>query len=250
MPRFSHNPSVHALIAVVLANLPVRWWGPFEERFPVYQYAWAAGLATLFAGFAVGIPGFLAYLQEAASGANEALIGAQSDLVQVPGWALLALPAFLFFSPLGLFSLYLVASGLARFAASFITEDPHGDLLLTWLDACVRRLRGNTEAWAAQRTRERLEGPEVPDRVVPGGHAGRPECDLVVLASRRRSDWEANAYLVTPDGRAYRIGAVFDFQSRAGLRAAYPLTELKTGEAIRHSIPYELPRSGADVKPR
>lgn len=192
------------------------------------------------AGFAVGIPGFLNYLAEAAGGMNQAVIDAQSDLVQMQGPLLLALPVFLFTSPAGLLSLYLAISGLGRFAAAYITDEPQGDWLLTTADGLVRTIGVGADRWNRRKTREKLEGPAGPDRLVTGDWLQRPDIDLAILATRRK-DWPRGAYLVTNDGAAYRVGDTFDLQTKGGLRAVYPLTELRTGEAIRHAIPYQLP---------
>ncbi len=229
------------LVAILLANLPVRWWGPFEERYPIYQMAWLSGLLTMLVGLAVGIPGYLAFVQRVSGDVNTALIGAQSDLVQIPGWGLLSLPVFLFATPLGLASMYLTASGFLRAAGAFLADDVSGDYLLTAGDALVRRVVARETRVRRRLAREALEGPIVADRLVTGEQIERPEFELVLLASRSKDAWEPNAYLVTPDGRAFRLGVSFDFESRGGLRTAYPLTELRTGEAIRHSIPYDLP---------
>lgn len=231
---------MRTLAAIALANLPLRWWGPFEERFPLNRVAWISGIVTMVAGFAVGIPGFLNYLADAADGMNQALIDAQSDLVQLQGPLLLALPVFLFTSPAGLVSLYLAISGLGRFAAAYITDEPQGDWLLTGVDGLARRIGSGAERWDRRKTREKLEGPEGPDRLVTGDWLQRPDIELAVIATRRK-DWPRGAYLVTSDGTAYRVGDTFDLQTKNGLRAVYPVTELRTGEAIRHAIPFELP---------
>lgn len=231
---------MHALAAVILANLPVRWWGPFEERFPLSRMAWVSGLVTMLAGFAIGIPGFLAFMEQAADGFNTA-IGTDPDLgIKSFGWLTGALPMFMFATPTGLLSTYLGFSGFLRGASAFIADDVRGDFVLAGLDALVRKVWRRTDVYDKRRSRERLEGPEMPDRLVSGAWLARPDVQLAVLAARRK-DWPAGAYLVTEEGVAYRLGEPFDFASPAGLRTAYPLTELKTGEAIRHPIPYELP---------
>ena len=228
-------------IAVILANLPVRWWGPFEVRFPLSRVAWLSGLATMLAGVAIGIPGYIEFLQEAAHGFN-AGIGADPELgIKSSGWAMASLPIFLFATPIGLLSTYLTASGFLRTVSAFVADEPHGDLLLTGIDAAARRIVAYEDRVRSESERLRLEGLAVPDRLVTGTSLGRSDAEFVVLASRAKVDWERNAYLVTSEGRAYRIGEPFDITLPAGLRKAYPLTELRTGEAIRHGIPYELP---------
>jgi len=232
---------MQAVAAVILANLPVRWWGPFDERYPLYRMAPLSGLVTMLLGLALGIPGYLRFVQNVSSDVNTVLIGAQSDLVQIPGWGLLSLPAFLFTTPLGVASMYLTASGFLRGAGAYLADDVRGDYLLTLGDVVVRRVVAHERRVRHGAAREALEGPAVPDRLVSGKAIGRPEFELVLLAARRKHDWEPNAYLVTGDGRAFKLGTPFDFASPGGLRTAYPLGELRTGEAIRHAIPYELP---------
>lgn len=239
---------MHGAVAVLLANLPVRWWGPFEERYPLYRMAWMSGLLAMLVGIAIGIPGYLAFVQRVSGDVNSALIGAQSDLVQVPGWGVLSLPIFLLTTPLGLASMYLTASGFLRAAGAYLADDVRGDYLLTAVDGIVRRVVAHEDRVRQAATREALEGPAVPDRLVTGAQIGHPEFELVILAARQKPGWEPNAYLVTPDGRAFRLGLAFDFRSHAGLRAAYPLTELRTLDPIRHSIPYDLPAAWPNRK--
>jgi hypothetical protein len=239
---------MRAVAAIIVANLPVRWWGPFEDRLPIHQYAWVAGLATLFVGFATGIPGYLDFLRVAAHGFNQ-VVQADPNLADASrGWALGSLAIFLFMTPVGLLATYLTTSGLVRFASAFVVDDVRGDFILTGLDAGVRRAWRRADDYDKQRRREKLEGPEMPDRLVTGEQVRRPDVELIVLASRRKAEWEANSYLVLADGAAFRIGQSFDYSSPTGLRTAYPLTRLRGGEAIRHAIPYEFPPVRHDRK--
>ena len=231
---------MRALIAIALANLPLRWWKPFEERFPLHRMAWLSGLATMFAGIAIGIPAYLIFMGQAADGFNTA-IGANPDLgIKSMGWGLASLPIFMFATPIGLLSTYLTLSGFLRAAAAFVADDVRGDLLLTGIDALFHRWWRDADEWNARKSREKQEGREQPDRLVTGEWLGRPDIELAIVASRRK-DWPRGAYLVTEAGQAYRVGDTFDVTTKAGLRAVYPLIELKTGEAIRHAIAYELP---------
>lgn len=232
---------IRAVLATLLANLPVRWWGPFEERLPLYQYSWLAGLVTLLAGFAIGIPGYLAFLAAAADGFNRVVSVDPNVADASKGWALGSLAIYLLMTPDGLLATYMTSSGLIRFASAFIVDDVRGDFILTGLDAGVRRLWGRTHAYDQRRAREKAEGPELPDRLVAGDHIGRPELELVLLASRKKDGWEPNAYLVDDNGTAHRIGHPFDFRVSGRLRTAYPLTLLRGGEAIRLGISYKLP---------
>jgi hypothetical protein len=232
---------MRALAAILLSNLPVRWWRPFDELFPLYEYAWVAGLLTCLCGFAIGIPGYLGFLETAADGFNRVVSFDPNVGDASRGWAVGSLAIYLFFTPEGLLASYLSLSGLIRFASAYIVDDVRGDFILTGLDALVRRIWGRADSYDKRRAREKLEGPETPDRLVTGTQVGKPEIEFVVLASRRKVDWTPNSYLVASDGTAFRIGPSFDFVSPAGLRTAYPLSTLRGGEAIRHSIPYELP---------
>lgn len=232
---------MRAVVAILLANLPVRWWRPFDERFPLYQWAWVAGILTCLAGFAIGIPGYLAFLEAATDGFNRAVSYDPNLGDASKGWAVGSLFIYLVATPDGLLSGYLAVSGLVRFASAYVVDDMRGDFILTGLDALVRKIWGRTDAYDKRRAREKLEGPETPDRLVTGAQVGQPDLELALLASRRKPAWEPNSYLVSADGTAFRIGNPFDFATSAGLRTAYPLTKLRGGEAIRHSIAYELP---------
>lgn len=241
------NPSetsfnVTFLAAIILATLPRRHWWRFDDRLPLQSAAWLSGVAAMLVGLAVGVTGYIAFVSEAADGMNRVLIGAQSDLVQVPGWALLSPQVFIFTTPQGWLSLYLTGSGFFRAAGAFLADDYHGDYALTVGDWLIQRAWTSRAAARRKAARERREGPEVPDRLVSGAQVGRPEFGLVLLASRAKTDWEVGAYLVGRDGSACRIGVPFDFESPAGLRTAYPLSPLTTLEPIRHPILYELPR--------
>lgn len=194
------------LVALLLANLPVPWWGPFEERFQVSRMAMVSATVTSIVG--------LALVQAVYRGFGGS------------GWALLAF--------------YLLATGLMR-VASAIADDVRGDPLLTVIDGAFRGHRDKKTALRNVQARERLEGADMPDRLVTGAAAGRPDAEFVLLSSRIKPDWEAGAYLLSGAGVAHRIGQPFDVETPAGVRRAYPLTELTSLEPIRHAIPYELP---------
>jgi hypothetical protein len=192
-------------------------------------------------GLAIGIPGYLDFMAAAADGFNQG-IGVNPDLgIKSTGWGLAGLPVFILATPTGLISTYFGITGMARAISAFIVDEVHGDFLLTWLDASIRAIGTRLRGYAAGNRRQALEGAAAPDRLVTGEHAGHPDFELVLLASRRKVGWETNSYLVTPDGAAYKVGKAFDLTTQAGLRTAYPLTKLRGGEAIRHSIHYELP---------
>lgn len=238
------NPSPF-MLAILLATLPVRYWPALEERFPVHRAAWLSGLVAMLAGFAIGIPGFIAYAWETAGQTTDVFMAAHGDDVLLPGSGMAALPVFLLTTPLGLFSLYLTGSGFLRAVAAYVADDPRGDFVLTAIDTSVRRLVGGHRSARARAAREALEGPEMRDRLVRGAQLGRPDVALVLLSSRAKDGWAPGAYLVGGDGAAHRIGMPFDVETPAGLRTAYPLSPLTTLEPIRHAIAYELPRQRA-----
>lgn len=235
---------MHSLLAILLANLPVRYWPALEERFAIHRAAWLSGAVVMAAGVAIGISGFLAYAWETAGRTTEAFMAANGDDVLLPGSGMAALPVFLFATPIGLLSLYLTGSGFVRAVAAYLADDPHGDFVLTALDGAARRVAGRLRAAGSRRQRERREGPAVADRLVRGDQIGRPDLGRVLLASRVKDGWTPGAYLVGGDGTAHRLGTPFDIELPSGLRTAYPLTPLTTLEPIRHAIAYELPRPG------
>ena len=239
---------MHAMIAILLGNLPQRYWPALEDRFPIHRMAWLSGTVTMLAGIAIGMTRFLPYAWEVASRTNQAYLNAHGDLGLLPGAGLTVLPAFLLTTPAGLLSLYLTASGFLRGVGAFLADDPRGDFILTALDTAVRGRVIRTRTARRHAARGQREGPEVPDRLVRGEQVGRPDLERVLLASRAKADWAPGAYLIGGDGSAHRIGQAFDFVTPAGLRTAYPLTPLTTLEPIRHAIAYDLPRLREDVR--
>lgn len=197
---------MHALVAVLLANLPVRWWNRFEDRFPVSRMAMVSAVVISGVG--------LALVFEVYRGLG--------------GWGL------------GVIAFYLLASGMMR-AASVLADDVRGDLVLTVLDDAVRSRLSKKRALQDQHARERREGLEIPDRLVRAEALRCAGAEFVLLASRVKTDWNAGTCLLGADGVAHRIGQPFDVETPAGLRRAYPLTRMTSLEAIRHAVPYELP---------
>lgn len=217
-------------------------WSRFDDRFPIQRAAFLSSLLVMLAGVAIGMSGFLDYAWEMTSRTTDAFIAAHGDDVLLPGSGMAILPVFLLATPMGLLSLYLIASGFLRAVEVFLLDHGRGDPVLTLIDAAWRGMSRRVRDASRRRTRERLEGPTVPDRLVSGARVGRPDVPLVLLASRAKPDWAAGSYLVGHDGTAHRIGAPFDYDTPAGLRTAYPLTPLTTLEPIRHAIAYDLPR--------
>jgi hypothetical protein len=126
----------------------------------------------------------------------------------VQGFAGLSIFTFLLLTPEGWVTMYLGGSGAVRMGAAWF-DDPVGDPILTALDEIGWRTRRRLRTRMARRSRESLEGPEIPDRLVSGTAAGIAGCDLVVVVSRaqgrvgpRRRRFYPDSLL--PDRRARR----------------------------------------------
>lgn len=232
------------------ALLPHRHWRAVPHWIPVERAAFASGLLALFFGAAIGIPGFLEHAGANVSFANQAVVseamrnphaGYSRGMVQ--SFAGLSIFTFLFLTPAGLLTLYLIGSGGTRAAAAWF-DDPIGDPLLTGLDAVLSSARARRQRDSERRTRDALQGPEVPDRIVTPAAAGLPGCDVVVVASRRKDGWASGVTVFTAEA-AYRIGDPVERTIAGRLRTLYPLTEHKDFEAVRKSVHYDLPVRGA-----
>ena len=232
--------------AMAAALLPQRHWRALPYWIPVQRAACASGLLTLFAGAAIGIPGFLEHAAANVSFLNQTVVddamrnpaaGYSRGMVQ--GFAGLSIFTFLFLTPAGLVTLYLIGSGGTRAAAAWF-DDPIGDPLLTGADYLLGSSRERRQRDRERRTRDALEGPEVPDRAVSSAAAGLPPCDIVIVASRRKEGWENGVTVFTADA-AYRIGQPVERTIAGRLRTCYPLTEHKDFEAVRKSVHYDLP---------
>src|SRR3954469_1612561 len=178
------------------AFLPHRHWERLPPALRVEHAAVLSGLATLFAGMAVGIPGFLEHAHATSSLAIVAQLhevftkpdaGYSQGMAQ--GFAGLSIFTFLLLTPAGWVTLYLALSGSVRAGGAWF-GDPFGDPILTSVDAIVARLRGQRRERRAHAERERLEGPVVADRVVSSTTAGIPGCDFVIVSARRKPGWE------------------------------------------------------------
>lgn len=214
-----------ALAAIPAAFLPYRWW----DRFPAIQierFALLSAILTIFAGFALAIIGFFAFVES----------GKASGSVQAAAFSTIT---FALTTPQGLCSTYLIVSGIFRVATAFV-GDWYGDPLLTAIVTATTSTREHKRDTAARAERLRREGIEVPDRLYPGAWAGLPQVELVVVACRRKEDWVAGAVVLTQD-KSYRLGVPFDQETPRGLRTIYPLTPLEPGGLIRRSVSYELP---------
>lgn len=245
--------------AIAAGLVPRRYWSRLETLVPVSRAALASALATLVLAAVIGIPAFLRHAEGNARRAVDLTLEATgwrpvqpgatapSEKVALGTWHASFATAFnqglsLFtfaLTPIGLLSTYLALTGVVR-AVSVAVDDARGDPVLTTVDAVGRRVWRAAEARRTRIARERLEGPDVPDRLVPGRAAGFPDADYVVVASRRKPGWESGAFVITRE-KWYRLGAPVDRQTPRGLRTLYPLTELRDHEVLRRGVPYELP---------
>jgi hypothetical protein len=237
---------------VAIGWLPKRLWRWVDPPVPMAAAAFPAALVTLAAGFTLGLNGFLAFAGRMASSQNSWMVSTLDrpnlqvnpyGVALVPyGTSIFTLFGFLFLTPLGLFSLYLMASSAVR-AISAWFDDPRGDFLLSAITGAGMSAATTTRRRRRQAARENLEGPEAPDVLRPGSWCGL-EVDYVVLAARRKAEWTEGAIILT-SADWYRLGLPFDMDTPAGLRTAYPLKKLETVEVVRRGIEYELPRSGS-----
>ena len=231
--------------------LPRYYWERFESFLPVHNATFAASLITLLAGAALGITGFMSHLAEVTSTNNElymeAAKHAKAEEMPLPS-ALsgLSLFTFIFLTPQGWISTYLTLSGVLRTAGSQF-DDPHGDLLLTAIDAGVRRGMTATSAKASEERRHRLEGPRVRDRVVNGDAIGLPHAHLVVVASRVKEDWDKGTVVLSNDGE-FRVVEIEDRTIDGRLRRLYALARHTDLEVFRRTVRYEFPESGGGLK--
>lgn len=216
-----------AIAAVLAGTLPRRYWTAID--LPIAEKATFAGVVTLLAGCALGITGYFAHLERVLETA-----------VFVPSpYMMVAYFGYVFFTPRGLFSLYLVGSGLARAVSGWIDE-PFGDPVLTAIDALFHRTRGAAVTRASHRERLAAEGADQPDRRYAGAWAGLPGVDFVIVAARRKAEWTVGTFVITQDGW-FTLGQPFDRPMPQGVRTIYPLTLLATMDVMRKGVAYELP---------
>jgi len=232
------------LIAMIAALLPYRWWQALPAAIPAGRAAFVSGIATLLAGAAVGIPGFLDHAHGNASVALDAAVKEmyRSEVYRgdlVIGYSGLSIFTFLLLTPAGWLTMYLMVTGTVRAAAAWF-EDPVGDPILGLLDRWLFAGRDRARSEIERRTRELKEGPDVPDRAVSPASAGLPACDIVIVAARRKPGWEAGTVVLTPE-TVYRIGEPVEKTIAGRLRTLYPLSEHGDLEAIRRSVHYDLP---------
>ncbi len=219
--------ALDAVAAILAGAVPRRYWAAID--LPISQFATLGGFVTLFAGCALGITGYFAHMAQVMESAF---------FVPSP-YMMAGYFGYLFFTPRGLFSIYLVFSGLARAVSGWIDE-PFGDPILTGVDALTHRLRGTAVTRATERQRLAAEGADEPDRRYGGDWADLSGVDFVIVAARRKVGWTAGTFVVTEDGW-FTLGQPFDRPTPNGIRTIYPLTTLQTMDVLRRGVPYELP---------
>ncbi len=239
------------VLALPAAVLPHRLWARLPWWLPVRSAAFLAGILTLLAGMAVGIPGFLNHAGANVSIANQGVLDAAMrdprvgyERGAVAGAVSLSLFTFLLLTPAGWLTMYLVGTGGVRAAAAWF-DDPVGDPLLTGLDEIFLRADRRRRSRNERGTRQAREGPEVADRIVSAANAEIPGCDLVIVSSRRKPGWERGVVVYTA-AAVYRIGEPVERTIAGRLRTLYPLTEHTDLEAVRKSVQYDMP----DARPR
>lgn len=214
-------------LAVVAGVLPRRYWDDID--LPIENVALLSALVNFFAGAAFGIVGYFAFMDYVLA---QRLWTAPPMMIQV-------YISYVFFTPRGVFSLYLVAAGFIRFGQWYVGE-PIGDPILTLLDAAWRKLSRKQQSERARRDRLALEREDEPDRRYDGQWAGLTGVDFVIVSARRKPGWTKGTYVMTSDGW-YVLGEPFDRPMANGLRTVYPLTEHKTLDVLRKGVSYELP---------
>lgn len=237
------------VLALPLTLLPRRYWQTFD--LPVQSLAPYSGFVMFFTAFAIGVPGYFAYLERLLHTPGLSMLDVGQLQVQgqlpetvaaatAPAAIYMTAPiSFAFFTPLGVFATYLVITSIVRIAASYIDE-PHGDPILTGVDALARRTFGSHRQRTARAAREELEGADEPDRRYDGDWAGLTGVDYVIVAARRKSEWQKGTFVITSDGW-FTLGEPFDRPTPNGLRTIYPLILQTTPDVVRKSVAYELP---------
>lgn len=233
------------------AFLPSHRWPALERHLPVAGSALLSGVLTAVAGGLAGVAGYLNYASAQSNALTSATLAvAERQLKAPPGGNeissttpmfvnAIAPVAFVFFTPLGLASLYVVASGTVRAIAAAV-DDPFGDPVLTGVDALAGAIRSRTHARGERRRRGALEGPEIPDRVVSGRTAAIEGADLVVVSARRKPDWTAGLIVIAGE-TWYRLLEPVERTVEGRLRTLYPLVEHKDLEVARRTVHYDLP---------
>ncbi len=229
--------------------MPKRYWQSID--LPVPNMATLSAWLTIFAGFAIGVPGFFRFLERLRQAKAASILEISkmqvagelpetADVSGIPSALYATAPlTFALFTPLGLFCSYLVVSGIVRSAASYIDE-AHGDPILSGVDWLGRRLFTSRQERFVRGERARLERTDEADRRYDGEWAGLLGVDWVIVSARRKAGWDKGTWVITDDGW-FVLGDPFDRPMPNGLRTVYPLTAQTTLEAVRKSVQYELP---------
>ena len=233
--------ALRRVAGVGAAMLPRRWWDTLDVYVPASGSALVSGILTFMAGAGLGIVSFVSHATGWAAETNKLVLGSPDLALSGAGSVsmLLAFFTFLFFTPWGWLTLYLTFTGFLRAGAAAFSES-FGDPLLTGLDALALGTTRRARASRARGRREALEGPEVPDRIVPGSKLGMQGVDLVIVASRAKPEWNKGTVVITAT-KAYRVGKVEERTIAGRLRTLYPLTEHRDLEVFRRSVHYDLP---------
>jgi hypothetical protein len=237
------------LLALPAGVLPRRYWQSFD--LPIPNMAPLSALLALAIGFGFGFRGYFVYLQrlvhvndvsmlEVGRLQVEGKLPETTATATAPAAIYVTAPiAYALFTPLGLFASYLVVTSIVRLIAVYIDE-PHGDPILTGLDALARRTFASYRRRSDRIARETLEGADEPDRRYSGEWAGLSGVDCVIVAARRKPEWVKGTFVMTSDGW-FTLGEPFDRPTPNGLRTIYPLTLQTTPDVVRRSVSYELP---------
>jgi hypothetical protein len=223
--------------------LPFRHWHRLPPDLSIERGAFASGIATFMIGAAIGIPGFIRHAAAGSALGTSAVVDSalsNQPIAVSPAFNGLAVFTFLLLTPLGWLTLYLIGTGTLRAIAAYF-DDPFGEPALTGVDAVVSRAWERRSTRKAVDTREALEGPEVPDRLVSPSAARIPDCDFAIVSSRRKPGWARGVAVLTRDG-CYRLGEPVERTMNGRLRTLYPLRAHADLEVIRASVQYDLPR--------
>lgn len=229
---------MRAVLGALAGLLPRRLWPRWDGAIPITRMAVPSALSGLFLAAAIGIPAFLHKAQVAAEAAARQMNQMRDGPETVE--AMMSLPLFLFFDPLGVFSLYLALSSVYRIVAA-AGDNPSGDPILTAADAALG-------AWAGRRSREqaaaerlRQEGEEVADVLLTGKAGGASAADVVLVCARRKEGWDEGLCVLSGE-TWYRLGRPFERRYPGGrLRTLYPLSEVRDALVMRRRTEYTLP---------
>jgi hypothetical protein len=233
--------TVRGLIVYPLATLagflPRRHWESID--LPIEDVALASALVNFFGGAALGITGYFEFMARVL----------EQRLWTSPPFMIYVFISYVFATPRGLFSLYLVGTGLVRYGSWYISE-PIGDPVLTAADHLSRRMRTSNRARSDRNARLALERDDEPDRRYDGEWAGLAEVDFVIVAARRKPGWTRGTWIITSEGW-FTLGEPFDRPMPQGLRTVYPMAlQTNTLDVLRKGVSYELPPLRSTNPPR